>query len=135
MWFTETVQRGLVEAPQSESRIRGKKSPLIYKSYFGITVNAFRPLTGGPLKVYTNWEASCFQLTTTSTPITTLKSPYLTTALTTTGTNASATRNSTVVGCTIVIVLTLCTSATVIYICWKRNKGSRLEENWTLKRS
>ena len=55
--------------------------------------------------------------------------PYLTTALTTTGTNASATRNSSVVGCTIVIVLTLCTSATVIYICWKRNKGGRLEEN------
>ena len=50
-----------------------------------------RGLVGAPLKVYTNWEASCPHLTTTSTPITTLKPPPPLTTTTTPTTTANST--------------------------------------------
>ena len=65
----------------------------------------------------------------TTTTVTTTTTTKTTNTTTTTTTSATATRNSTLVVCTITIILTLCTSAIVIAICWKSNKGARPEEN------
>ena len=100
------------------------------KSYSGIVVNAFRPLTGGPLKVDTNWEASCSHLTTTSTPITTLKPPPppLTTTTTSTTTANSTDKNnasdasSATYGIIVGAVLIIFVLTAIIVILFKKKK-------------
>ena len=99
------------------------------KSYSGIIVNAFRPLTGGPLKVDTNWEASCSHLTTTSTPITTLKPPAPLTTTTTSTTTANSTdknkapdSNSATYGIIVGAVLIIFVLTAIIVILFKKKK-------------
>ena len=111
------------------------------KSYSGIVVNAFRPLTGGPLKVDTNWEASCSHLTTTSTPITTLKPPApLTTTTTSTTTANSTDKNNAsdassatygiIVGAVLIIfVLT----AIIVILLKKRKRNGKQKRGETMK--